>query len=126
MRVLLVEDEERLANTIARGLRNEGMAVDVVFDGHDALAHAAADAGPSPCGASVRLRVAELLDSAFAERIAPEVHRARPRRRQLTRKRPDAGIDGLESIGAAAGSRTGLAWPQRAWGPTTQRSISRS
>ena len=33
MRVLLVEDEERLANTIARGLRREGMAVDVVFDG---------------------------------------------------------------------------------------------
>jgi DNA-binding response OmpR family regulator len=38
MRVLLVEDEERLANTIARGLRREGMAVDVVFDGRSALA----------------------------------------------------------------------------------------
>lgn len=37
MRVLLVEDEERLANTIARGLRREGMAVDVVFDGKSAL-----------------------------------------------------------------------------------------
>ena len=41
MRVLLVEDEERLANTIARGLRREGMAVDVVFDGRSALAKAA-------------------------------------------------------------------------------------
>lgn len=41
MRVLLVEDEERLANTIARGLRNEGMAVDVVFDGSSALSKAA-------------------------------------------------------------------------------------
>jgi DNA-binding response OmpR family regulator len=40
MRVLLVEDEERLANTIARGLRNEGMAVDVVLDGTSALAKA--------------------------------------------------------------------------------------
>ena len=28
--------------TLATGLRREGMAVDVVFDGHDALAHAAA------------------------------------------------------------------------------------
>jgi len=41
MRVLLVEDEERLANTIARGLRREGMAVDVVLDGRSALAKAA-------------------------------------------------------------------------------------
>ncbi len=37
MRVLLAEDEERLANTIARGLRREGMAVDVVLDGRAAL-----------------------------------------------------------------------------------------
>ncbi|NLT36335.1 MAG: response regulator transcription factor [Gaiellales bacterium] len=33
MRVLVVEDEERLANAVARGLRREGMAVDVAFDG---------------------------------------------------------------------------------------------
>ena len=33
LRVLLVEDEERLANTIARGLRREGMAADAVLDG---------------------------------------------------------------------------------------------
>ena len=37
MRVLLAEDEERLANTIARGLRREAMAVDVVLDGKAAL-----------------------------------------------------------------------------------------
>ncbi len=41
MRVLVVEDEERLANTIARGLRREGMAVDVVLDGRSALTKAA-------------------------------------------------------------------------------------
>lgn len=41
MRVLLVEDEERLANTVARGLRHEGMAVDVVLDGKAALSKAA-------------------------------------------------------------------------------------
>jgi len=42
MRVLLVEDHAKLAVTVATGLRREGMAVDVVFDGADALAHAAA------------------------------------------------------------------------------------
>jgi DNA-binding response OmpR family regulator len=42
MRVLLVEDHAKLAVTVATGLRREGMAVDVVFDGGDALAHAAA------------------------------------------------------------------------------------
>ena len=42
MRVLLVEDHERLAEAVAMGLRREGMAVDVVFDGHGALEHAAA------------------------------------------------------------------------------------
>jgi DNA-binding response OmpR family regulator len=41
MRVLLVEDHAKLAVTLARGLRREGMAVDVVFDGDDALDHAA-------------------------------------------------------------------------------------
>jgi DNA-binding response OmpR family regulator len=42
MRVLLVEDHAKLATTLARGLRREGMAVDVVFDGGDALEHVAA------------------------------------------------------------------------------------
>jgi len=37
MRVLVVEDERRLADAIARGLRREGMAVDVSPDGADAL-----------------------------------------------------------------------------------------
>jgi DNA-binding response OmpR family regulator len=41
MRVLLVEDHPKLANAIATGLRNVGMAVDVVYDGNDALLHAA-------------------------------------------------------------------------------------
>jgi DNA-binding response OmpR family regulator len=44
MRVLIVEDHRELAATIAVGLRREGMAVDIVFDGEDALAHAARDA----------------------------------------------------------------------------------
>jgi len=44
MRVLLVEDHPKLAMTVATGLRQAGMAVDVVFDGHDALAHIATTA----------------------------------------------------------------------------------
>jgi DNA-binding response OmpR family regulator len=41
MRVLLVEDHAELADTVATGLRREGMAVDVALDGNDALAHIA-------------------------------------------------------------------------------------
>jgi DNA-binding response OmpR family regulator len=41
MRVLLVEDHAELADTVATGLRREGMAVDVALDGNDALAHLA-------------------------------------------------------------------------------------
>jgi DNA-binding response OmpR family regulator len=44
MRVLLVEDHAKLAMTLATGLRQTGMAVDVVFDGHDALEHLAVTA----------------------------------------------------------------------------------
>lgn len=36
MRVLVVEDEELLAETVARGLHREGMAVDVALDGNEA------------------------------------------------------------------------------------------
>jgi len=39
--VLVVEDFEILARTIGTGLRREGMAVDVVLDGTDALEHLA-------------------------------------------------------------------------------------
>jgi DNA-binding response OmpR family regulator len=37
MRVLVVEDHPRLAETVAAVLRREGMAVDVAFDGREAL-----------------------------------------------------------------------------------------
>ncbi|WP_328551825.1 MULTISPECIES: response regulator transcription factor [unclassified Streptomyces] len=39
MRVLVVEDHEVLGRTLGTGLRREGMAVDVVLDGDDALEH---------------------------------------------------------------------------------------
>ena len=38
MRLLVVEDHEVLATAIAAGLRREGMAVDIAFDGREALA----------------------------------------------------------------------------------------
>jgi DNA-binding response OmpR family regulator len=41
MRVLVAEDHKDLAATLAVGLRREGMAVDVVFDGQAALRHTA-------------------------------------------------------------------------------------
>jgi DNA-binding response OmpR family regulator len=44
MRVLVVEDHAKLAMAMATGLRQAGMAVDVVFDGHDALEHLAVTA----------------------------------------------------------------------------------
>ncbi|MDG4862552.1 response regulator, partial [Streptomyces sp. T-3] len=44
MRVLVVEDHEELAETVAGGLRREGMAVDVVLDGATALERAEVNA----------------------------------------------------------------------------------
>ena len=41
MRVLVAEDFRILATAIGTGLRREGMAVDVVLDGDDALEHLA-------------------------------------------------------------------------------------
>jgi DNA-binding response OmpR family regulator len=39
MRVLMVEDHPKLAAAVATVLRREGMAVDVAYDGDDALCH---------------------------------------------------------------------------------------
>jgi len=41
VRLLLVEDDAKLARAVARGLRHEGYAVDVAGDGDDALLRAA-------------------------------------------------------------------------------------
>ena len=37
MRILIVEDEHKIASYIKRGLEEENYAVDIVYDGHDAL-----------------------------------------------------------------------------------------
>jgi DNA-binding response OmpR family regulator len=41
MRVLVAEDQVRLAETVAVGLRREGMAVDIALDGQQTLDRAA-------------------------------------------------------------------------------------
>jgi two-component system response regulator MprA len=43
VRVLIVEDHRDLAVTVADGLRREGMAVDVAFDGQEGLRHGIQD-----------------------------------------------------------------------------------
>ena len=45
MRVLVTEDDEILASTLAAGLRREGMAVDVALDGAGALERATGISG---------------------------------------------------------------------------------
>ena len=37
MRILLVEDEHQIAAFLERGLKEEGYAIDVVYNGNDAL-----------------------------------------------------------------------------------------
>ena len=58
MRILIVEDEQPLADAVARGLRREGMAVDVVLDGRQALDRAGVTA----------------YDVIVLDRDLPEVH----------------------------------------------------
>ena len=44
MRVLVIEDDEEMAEAVGVGLRRAGMVVDVAFDGSDGLARALGDA----------------------------------------------------------------------------------
>jgi DNA-binding response OmpR family regulator len=87
MRVLIAEDEQRLAETIARGLRREGMAVDVAIDGGDAL---------------VKAQVVR-YDVVVLDRDLPTVHGDEICRR-LQDERPETGIlmltasSGLEDL----------------------------
>lgn len=75
MRVLVVEDFEVLARAIGTGLRREGMAVDVVLDGSDALDHLAATH----------------YDVVVLDRDLPEVHGDEVCR-QLVVERPESRI----------------------------------
>jgi DNA-binding response OmpR family regulator len=83
MRVLIAEDELRLAETIARGLRREGMAVDLAPDGGDAL---------------LKARVYR-YDVVVLDRDLPEVHGDQVCR-TLRKERPETPILMLTAAGA--------------------------
>ena len=63
MRVLVVEDARRLADGIAEGLRDEGMAVDLCYDGSDALSR-------SPSTATTWLSSTAISRASTAMRMA--------------------------------------------------------
>jgi DNA-binding response OmpR family regulator len=83
VRVLIAEDERRLADAIARGLRREGMAVDVSPDGSDAL---------------VKSRVIR-YDVVVLDRDLPRIHGDEVCR-ALREERPETGILMLTAAGA--------------------------
>src|ERR1700749_4057601 len=83
MRVLIAEDESRLAEAIARGLRREGMAVDLAPDGTDAL---------------VKARVVR-YDVLVLDRDLPGVH-GDDVCRAVRGERPETGILMLTAAGA--------------------------
>jgi DNA-binding response OmpR family regulator len=82
VRVLIAEDERRLADAIARGLRREGMAVDLAPDGTDAL---------------VKARVVR-YDVLILDRDLPGVH-GDDVCRTLRDERPETGILMLTAAG---------------------------
>ena len=99
MRVLVVEDHEVLARAIGTGLRREGMAVDVVLDGDDALDHLAVTRydvvvldrdlpgthGDEVCRQARRPGASEsrVLMLTAASTVKERVRRPRPGRRRL-------------------------------------------
>ena len=91
MRVLIAEDEFRLADAIARGLRREGMAVDVAPDGAEAL---------------VKSRVVR-YDVVVLDRDLPEVHGDEVCR-TVRSERPETGILMLTAAGAVEDLVEGL------------------
>jgi DNA-binding response OmpR family regulator len=92
MRVLIAEDERRLADAIARGLRREGMAVDLAPDGDDALCKA---------------RVVR-YDVLVLDRDLPGVH-GDDVCRTVRGERPETGILMLTAAGALEDVVEGLA-----------------
>ena len=97
MRVLVVEDFEVLATAIGTGLRREGMAVDVVLDGNDALEHLALTR----------------YDVVVLDRDLPGVHGDEVCRQIV------AGGSRSRVLMLTAASTVGSGWTASAWAPTT-------
>ena len=97
MRVLVVEDHKELAATIAVGLRREGMAVDVAFDGEDGARRAPRatattwSCSTATCRRSTATRSAATLVAARLAQPRADADRRRhdraPRRRAQPRRR---------------------------------------
>jgi DNA-binding response OmpR family regulator len=92
MRVLIAEDEVRLAEAIARGLRRQGMAVDLAPDGEQAL---------------VKARVVR-YDVLVLDRDLPVVH-GDVVCKQVRGERPETGILMLTAAGTLEDLVNGLA-----------------
>jgi DNA-binding response OmpR family regulator len=92
VRILIAEDERRLADAIARGLRREGMAVDLAPDGDDAL---------------VKARVVR-YDVVVLDRDLPGVH-GDDVCRAVRLERPETGILMLTAAGGLDDVVQGLA-----------------
>jgi len=56
VRILLVEDDPRIANFVAKGLREQAYAVDVAANGEELQAWTNPDGGFSTCGSSAKER----------------------------------------------------------------------
>src|SRR5579884_2867015 len=91
VRVLIAEDEQRLADAIARGLRREGMAVDLAPDGAQALS---------------KSRVVR-YDVIVLDRELPEIHGDEVCRR-VREEHPDTGILMLTAAGSVEDIVEGL------------------
>src|ERR687892_2740729 len=92
MRVLIAEDQPRVGDAVARGLRREGMAVDVTRDGATAL----------------RKALAAPYDVVVLDRDLPELH-GDDVCRTLAAERPDTKVLMLTAAGGGDDLVGGLA-----------------
>jgi DNA-binding response OmpR family regulator len=92
MRVLIAEDQPRVAGAVARGLRREGLAVDVAGDGSEAL---------------YKARVTR-YDVVVLDRDLPELH-GDDVCRALTAERPETRVLMLTAAGGVEDRVEGLA-----------------
>ena len=113
MRVLVVEDDAELAETVAVGLRREGMAVDVAGDGHDALD---------------RLELVA-YDVVVLDRDLPGLHGDQVCRAILADGRPSRVLmltaaatvgDRVQGLGLGADDYAQAVSPSPSWWPTSQ------
>jgi DNA-binding response OmpR family regulator len=94
MRVLVVEDESDLADAVAKGLRREGYAVDVAYDGDEALDKAAVNAYDVVC---LDLNLPGTDGIEVCRRIRADAQREPPRVLMLTaRDRTSDRVLGLD------------------------------